>query len=503
VSPKPISLGFTSNPGRAPTAGSALLANCYAEIAGDEQKAKVQVWASDGLEVLSESSSTDGTRAMIDVDGVVYKVRGRRIYRCEPAAIGATEIEIGGIASDAPVTMARNRRPVPQIGVCSQDGQYVVIEAGVTTDYSSAIRSGANSVAFLDGFFIFTHDDGSVSHTNEDDATTADPLAFASAESSPDPAIRGMVKQREFVAFGTRSVEFFANAGTDPFAFARNQAIDLGCGASAACAQVDQTIVFVASDLTVRILNGYQAVRISTHAVERAIAAEPDISTAIAVTWTRDGHTFYCLSGATFSYVYDLTTQFWHNRESYNDTRWLASCIVESGKELVVGAYNGGTLYRMKRDVFTEGDNPLICKIVPPPVHAWPERVKINALYLDIIPGVGRNVYELPAFDLYWGSEILAWGSETLTWGQTIYDGLGDYSAYEPEVILRTSLDGGESWSAERRAKLGQMGDKLRRVVFRRIGATRQHGITFEISCSAAVMRGFLGAAVDADKLAA
>jgi hypothetical protein len=502
VAPKPISLGFTSNPGRTPTAGSARLTNCYAEIAGDEQKAKVQVWASHGLEVLSESSSTDGTRAMIDVDGVVYKVRGRRIYRCEPAALGAAELDIGGIASDAPVTMARNRRAVPQIGVMSQDGKYVVIEADVATDYSSAIRSGANSIAFLDGFFVFTHNDGSISHTNEDNATVADALAFATAESSPDPAIRGMVKQRELVAFGTKSIEFLGNVGTDPFAFARNQAVDLGCGASGSCAQVDQTIMFLASDLTVRILNGYQAVRVSTHAIERAIAAEPDISTAVAVTWTRDGHTFYCLSGVTFSYVYDLTTQFWHNRESYNDTRWLASCIVESGKELIVGAYNSGTLYRMKRDVYSEGARPLICKIMPPPVHAWPERVRIDALYLDIVPGVGTG-----ATDDSIGVLLMAGATgRVLLAGGGGHIGLADdrlAADIEPEVILRTSLNGGESWSAERRARLGRQADRLRRVVFRRLGATRQHGIAFEISCSAAVMRGFLGAAVDADKLAA
>jgi hypothetical protein len=485
---RPISLGFNSNKGRDPAAGSATLTNCYAELAGEEQKSLKQLWSPDGLELFYSSPETIGTRAMLDVDGVIYKVRGRGIFVVEPSG---AETQIAGIASDAPVTIARNRRETPQIGICSQDGQYIVIEGRNATDCSASLRGGANSITFLNGYFIFTHNDGSVSHTEEDDAKTIDPLAYAVAESSPDPAIRGMVKQREFLAFGTRSIEFFGDAGGDPFVFSRNQAIDIGCAASGSCAEVDQTIMFLASDLTVRILNGYQAVRVSTHSIERTIAADPYIATLTALTWTRDGHTFYCLSGKTFSLVYDLATQTWHNRESYGDRRWLASCMVQSNGELFVGAYNSGNLYRMKRDVHSEGDRPMVVKIVTPPVHGWPSRLAVSEIHLDIVPGVGAANSTLSGSLLAWANDVLGWGNLPLSWGEVVTTGDPD-----PEVMLRLSYDGGASWSAERRQPLGRQGDRLRRVVFRRNGTTRQHGVVLEISCSAAVMRGFLGAAV-------
>lgn len=494
--PIPISLGLTSNPGRAPAAGSARPVNAYAEIAGKEQKSSEQVWSADGLRLWSNSTDTNGTRSQISVNGVLYSVRGRSIYSYDASG---TERVIGGIASDAPVTMARNRRPSPQIGIVSQDGQYVVIDGGVAIDCSSLIRGGANSICSLGGFFVFTHADGSVSHTQEDNATSIDLLAYGLAESSADPAIRGLPKQGEVVAFGTSSIDFFSNVGGDPFAFQRNQSISLGCAAAASCAEVDQTLMFVASDLTVRILNGYQAVRVSNHAIERTIAAEPNISGIVATTWTRDGHTFYCISGSTFSRVYDLSTQFWHDRETYGDTRWLASCVTAHDGDLIVGAYNSGKLYKMERTAGTEGDLPLICRLTTPPSHAYPYRLKINAVFIDMIPGVGL-VGELTSGPLLWGGAPLLWGGLPLMWGDGSFTAATIHNA-DPQLMLRVSMDGGQTFGAERTAPIGRMGETQRQITFRRLGVTKRHGVVFELSASAAVMRGFLGMAIDADKL--
>lgn len=492
-----ISLGLTSNPGKAPAAGSARLINVYAEIAGKEQHEAEQLWAVDGM-TLWASSIPKPVRAMIDVDGTIYAVAGRRIYRVDASG---TATDIGGIASDKPVTMARNRRPVPQIGIVSQDGQYVVIEGGTVSDCTSLIRGGVNSIAFLNGYFVFSHDDGTISTTDIDDAKSADPLSYSGAESSPDPAIRVVSRQREAVVFGTLSVEFFGDIGGDPFPLGKNQQIEIGCAAAGSVAALNQTVAWIGHNHNVYILNGYEAVRISNHALERVIAKEPSISTIVATTWHRDGHTFYAISGTNWTWVYDIISQQWHERQSYGLDRWRASCITESNGELVVGCYNTGDLYKLDRDAATEGDDPIVCKIITPPSHAYPSRLKINALFLDVIPGVGRNVYDPLYFGvtLAWGGDVLTWGDDELAWGVSA---LAE-SSIDPDVMMRASFDGGKTWTAEQRAKLGQMHEGMRRVVFRRLGMTRQLGITFEISCSAAVMRGFMGATLDVDKAAA
>lgn len=382
---KPISLGFTSNPGRAAAAGSARLLNCYAENAGNEQKAKWQIWACRGLASFSTFAGAGSIRAMLEVDGTLIVVAGVRIYTVSP---GGTAIDVGGIATQGPVYMARNRRAVPQVGIVS-DGVYVVYSAGSVVQVYDPDLSPPTSIAFSDGYFVFSHENGTFSHTESDNATNINGLAFASAESNADTIVRMMALQSFVLPFGKKSIEWWQDVGGTPFAFQRDHSIQIGCAAAGSCAEVEQTIMWIADDLTVRILQGHSAVKVSTHAVDRAIAKEPNVANIVAVTWREEGHTFYCISGSTFSYSYDLSAKLWHNRESYGLSRWRVSCVAEFNGQLVAGDYASTKLYTMGANNYDEAGTPMIVEIITPPVHAWPERVKIATLYLDMIPGVG------------------------------------------------------------------------------------------------------------------
>lgn len=496
---KPISLGFTSNPGRAPAAGSAQLLNCYAENAGTEQKAQWQIWACDGLSTFARLTGGEAIRAALEVDGTLYVVCSRRIFSVDTSGV---ETDLGGIATTGPVYMARNRRSPPQIAIVS-DGVYLVIESGALTTVSHPISSPM-TVDFIDGFFVFSHLDGRISHTESDDATTIDGLAFGAVESSADPCTRVIERQREILAFGTRSTEFFADVGTAPFAFERNQAIEIGCVAPGSVAKLDQTVLFVADDLTVRMLpaGSYQAQRISSHAVERAILDEPNREDIVSVVWRSKGHSFYCISGDTFSWCYDLTTGHWHNRESYGLRRWTVSTVVEFDGRLIAGDYDSNHLYVMSADYSDEDGDAMLVEIITPPVHAWPSKIKFNALHLDMVPGVGLNSYTpSDRAQMTWGGDPLTWGGSLFYW--TTSEASGDINTYDPAVMMSYSDDGGKNWSAESTRAIGRLGETMKRIVWRRLGMTRQHGRTFRFRASAAVMRGFMGAAVDAEKLAA
>lgn len=493
----PISLGFSSNPGRAPAAGSARLLNCYAENAGKEQKAEWQIWAAPGLSEFARLTGGETIRAQIVVDDTLYVVSGRRIYAVD---INGVETDLGGIATVGPVYMARNRKATPQIGIVSA-GVYMVIEGGVLTTVSHPI-SAPTSIEFVDGFFVFSHADGRISHTESDDATTIDALAFGAVESSPDSCIRVIERQGEIIALGTKSSEFFGNEGSAPFAFGRKVAVNVGCAAAGSAAKVDQTVMFIADDNTVRILNGYTAQRVSTHAVERAILAEPDRADIVAVTWRYKGHTMYCISGSTFSYCYDLATQLWHDRKSYGLERWRISSVTEFNGDLIAGDYAANKLYRMSDDYGDEADAPLVVEITTPPVHAWPARVKFAALFLDMIPGVGKIYTPAQPKYLMWGASVLSWGASSLTWGDAVPE-IGNIEDYDPVVMMRWSDDGGITWSAEHQRPIGKLAENQRRIVFRRLGASGHVGRVFQFRATASVMRGFLGCAAEAVKIAA
>lgn len=72
-----------------------------------------------------------------------------------------------------------------------------------------------------------------------------------------------------------------------------------------------------------------------------------------------------------------------------------------------------------------------------------------------------------------------------------------------PAVLVRYSDDGGASWSAARALPIGVQGATRTRIKTLRLGVSGAQGRTYEISCSAAVMRAVLALAVDIEKLPA
>jgi hypothetical protein len=123
----------------------------------------------------------------------------------------------------------------------------------------------------------------------------------------------------------------------------------------------------------------------------------------------------------------------------------------------------------MSHTAYDEAGSPLIVTVQPPAVHAWPNPLRFFALHIDVIPGAGLN------------------STET-------------YLA-NPSIMVTHSNDGGETWSSERHAVIGPLGKRKIRVKLNRLGRSKEDGKVFKISCSAAVMRGFVGMAVETQKV--
>lgn len=470
---KPVSLGTQSNAARFGQAGAARLINCFAEEIGPEGKIPFILTACDGLyEFATLVWASGAVRAGIVVNGVLYVVAGRQLFRVN--ASGEYSI-LGGIATDGPVTMARNRAATPEIGIVS-DGLYWVCSGDVLTQISDPDLSAPYSIAVLDGYFILPGLSGRWSITGIDDATSISALDFTTAASSPDEVRRVFTREREAVFLGEETIEWWTNTGAAAFPFERQQAIEVGCKAAGSVARLDRTMCWVADDNTVRIMEGYGARRISTHQVERDIDSEADPTLIEATSWYDRGHQFYAVHTANTTHVYDLTTGQWHERQSTvsgANTRWRGSQVFRLGEKLIVGDYAEGKLYEMRPDMYDEDGDPLRMIVRTPPVHVSPYRMRYNGFAIDALTGVG----------------VVS----------------GDSQDMNPELMLRYSDDGGHSWSTERRKALGTTGQKIRKCEFLRLGASKagSAGRTFEISCSAKVARGLMGAAVAADQLGA
>ncbi|MBX9659080.1 MAG: packaged DNA stabilization protein gp10 [Nitrospiraceae bacterium] len=459
----PISLGLRSNPGRSGADGAARIINGYAENAGDEGKLKYPVYAMEGYTSFATPASGGLTRALLSYNSTtLYGVTGQRIFRCNTSG---TCTDMAAFATSGTVTIARNRKtPDAQIAIVSSDGLFRIIDTSNNSISSPTPPDGAvfTSVCQIDGYFVFTLANGEW-YISEIDGSAIDTLDFAKAESNPDGLVVCKTRGSDLVLLGEHTTEFWTNTGNTDFPFERAASASFGCYAAGSAVEIvmdgsDSTdsVIFAATNqdgayIGIRALNGYQASKISTHAVDRAVQAETTPANLRACTWSINGHTFYAISGTSFTWVYDTTTQLWHERESSALSRWRISDAVQFGNKLIIGDYSSGVLYQMttsatvaadsvvnmyhsndngstfvgpraktigqssslkqrfkwnrigqsKEDgkVFklvitnavSENGTGLPMTIIPPHVHAYPNPMRFDTLFADVVPGSSQS----------------------------------------------------------------------------------------------------------------
>ena len=465
--PIPLPLGLQSSPGRTGHDAGGRLVNAYAEQADDKGKAQFPLWCIEGLAPFATIPSGGATRGALYLDPYGYVVSGTAVARVSE---GGAVLSVGSFPGADPVFMARNRKPVtPQIMMVSGGLRYL-IENDVVTNIADGDLPNATSVDFIGGYFVATVEDGRFFWSGIDEGANWSALDFATAEGNPDRLLVGKARGSELILFGDNSIEFWALTDA-PFERIPGTLLqNFGVLARHSVRDLNDVVFFVASDGTVRMLNGYQPVRVSTHDVERAIDEVSDKDSITAMAYSIRGHQFYALSAPGWTWVYDATTGLWHERASYGADRWRAECFVRIGNTRVVGDVADAVLYQIDPDTNDEAGEHLIWTVRTPPVHAYPNPLEFNRLFLDTIPGTGLNST--------------------------------DEHVADPLVMLRHSDTGGKTWSNQRTATVGRIGDYQRRVTFSRLGQSREDGRIFELSMSAAVVRGLLGGAIEAELLA-
>lgn len=321
------------------------------------------------------------------------------------------------------------------------------------TAITDADFPGASAVDFLDGYTIFTEpDSGRWFVSDLYAATTLDALDFATAEGSPDDLVRVFVDHREVIAFGTKSIEVYSDTGGADFPFSRIEGafIERGCIAAGSIAKMDNSVFFIGNDRMIYRLQGYAPVRISTSDVEEVLRKATDIADAEGWTYSLAGHHVYVLTLPTtgITLAYYAQTNLWHQMRSGTEQtgRWRAqwSCLA-FGKTLV-GDYLGGNVYELDLDTYTENSAQRRWVVRTPGLYADGAVARMDLLELECELGVG------------------------------IATGQGS----APTVMMRTSDDGGHTWSPERTGSIGAMSvTKRRHVRWRRNGSFEQRIIEF------------------------
>jgi len=164
--------------------------------------------------------------------------------------------------------------------------------------------------------------------------------------------------------------------------------------------------------------------------------------------WSESGHNFYGLTSAHWTFVYDASTQLWHQRKSHGFAFWRPLFVLTANKRVLVGDRLSNKLGSLSASVYTEWGDPMVALGT------------CNAPEPD-----GRPMFA-PSLELAFDR------------GEGLATGQGS----NPQVMMRQSFDGGKTWTQERWRSLGMIGDYLARAVWPRMGRARQRVIEFSIS---------------------
>lgn len=468
----PLELPRESAPGRYGHDAPGRLVNCHAEFAGEGGKVPYPLHAHHGLTLKLTTSGGGACRGMIVVGPYLLAVFGTRLYKIDQSF---NEIDSWGLAGTGMVSMAKNRANPVEVAIAAE-GRRFIWSNDVLTEISDTNLPAAVAVAFINGYFVWAAASSSVGRyhwSGIDDGFTYGANDFLSAESKPDGLRTLITRKTELWLMGESSIEIHYNpsSGTRTFARLQGAVVEQTCKNGATVALLEETVIWVASDNTVRAAEGgYRGAIISSHAVSRSIRDTSDPDALQAFAYQDGGHSWYVLIGADFTWQYNFTTRRWTERDSRDSGadlgRWRVQCYALFAGFHLVGDFRDGKLWAIDAASRTEGDEPLIMSFRLH-IHAWPVRVRVNKLHIDAVTGVGLNTAVANNED--------------------------------PQLILKRSSDNGKTFTYQKWRSLGEVGEYKVRCKFSALGSSpSEDGFVFEIRIAADVVKSVTGAAVDA-----
>ncbi|HZP76578.1 MAG TPA: hypothetical protein VFB45_10580 [Pseudolabrys sp.] len=424
-----IPFPVVSAPGQRPHESAGRLINAYAEPLSAGARAQNAWRRAPGLRAFA-SSPQSGNRGQILVGNTLWSAFAGNVTAFTSAGAATS---IGALAGTKKVFWAANNKaPTPNLVVVDPDnGAYLVTTSGVPSFTGGGVLPAPNSVCFLDGYFFFTTGDGRCFASALND-TTVNALDFTTAQAKRGGLLRA-VPFVDLYLCGPQAIEVYHDtAEPTGFPFSRVQVIGRGIlGPNCITGFEDgfgKGLILLGDDGCVYALNGYTPSKISTPDVDRAVAAfrnaGGDPATIEMFPYVAEGHACVVLRCSAFTWVFDVDTVRWHERQSYGATTWRATGAVSAFGKWLCGDTNSGALIEITKAVGNELGTPLPFVVESGPVSGFPAAVAVPLATFDLARGVGT-----------------ATGS--------------DPSQTDPTVEIQWSDDGGVSWSKPLIRKLG------------------------------------------------
>jgi hypothetical protein len=440
-------LPFHSYRLRSKKAAQTRLLNCFASVQPPEGRSPTLIQGIAGIKSFATISPSP-QRAAISFNGFLYAVAGTSFVRVSTAGVATT---LGSVPTAGRVDIAKNTN---QIAILAEPNLWVYDGTTLTkVNDIDFIARGAKRMAVMDNYGGFVEPrSGRFFICDLNDFTVYDALDFATAEGAPDNLLSIESNNRQFVLFGEESAELWDNTGRSGMPFERNPNgyVECGCGAPYSTCSVDNTVYWIDQDRLARRLEGNIARRISHDGVEQKWQDYSTISDAFSFPYVFDGHTFvvFTFPTAGASWVYDINTQEWHERESHGYDHWRAAWVVKCYDRSFVGDTQSGNIGELSPTTYSEWGGPLVREATSAAITNKGREMQHDRLELEL------DVGNVPLS--------------------------GQGSA--PEIMLDVSDDAGVSFRARSNRSLGATGRYRHRVHWDRNGRSRERVYRFRVS---------------------
>lgn len=431
--------------GKSPRVTAQKRQNCYYDFVVEGEHTRVSIHGTPGLSLLVNLGDTQcrGSHSFIG-NTRLYVVHRGTLYEVDNAGVATSRGTLNTTSGN--VSMADNGTEI-----CIVDGTdgwiFDTSDNSFTEITDAQFPSSPTTVCFHNGRFIVSKGGtGEFYGSDLYDGLAWTALQFATAESIPDDLVR-VVSRDELVLFGDLTTEFWADIGSAGFPYARIPGTNLQWGLAArwsACRYLD-SFAFLArapmGEVMPVYLSGYQVTPLGNdtdflHVINRYTS----FSDATAFGYMLGGHPMFQLNfpSEDASWLYDASTQLWSELKS-GEGRHRAEFHADFVNKNVVTDYENGKIYRLDPEVNTDNGDEIALELVSQHLIDNDEYFTVDSLQLTMQTGVGLE------------------------------SGQGS----NPQAMLKISKDGGNTWGTELWASIGKIGKYLQRVIWRRLGKSR------------------------------
>jgi len=424
--------------GRSSASASQEVINLFQERGQDERSEPILVGIHGGTVFCTPEDGE--VRGLYAHGSYLYAVVNGSFYRIQ--ANGNAQKVAGIGSSSGPVKITDNGNQI----IIADGGPLKVWD--IATSTMTAASSPGTSVAdFIDGYIVYINDGtGQFNYSELYDATDLPALNFSTAEGAPDDLVSLIVDRREIWLLGERTTEVWYNAGGVDNLFQRFQSgfQQMGCAAKHSVARLDNAVAW----LGVNEYGSPVPVISRQYAPEHLTARDPQVAyqistysrvdDAIGYSYRFEGHEFYVLTFPSegVTWCYDITEGEWHRRAHEIDdefpSRERFNCHAYAFGKHFVGDFENGKIYQLSSRVYTL-DGEIIPNVLTTQgmKDADEDRVHVRLVQLTGEEGVG-----------------------------------GD-------VALSYSRDGGHTFTNERVASFGAVGNYKARAIWRKFSSGR------------------------------